>query len=164
MVSDDLAVRSETRASLGRPSAATRLRRATHALRSARCITVRVRRSECAARALSSIPGALPKMDARARRAQLDRRERGAGSRLPLVLRLEDVRHLRGAHERPRGAGLLGSGRARDDDRAAAQPAGRPRSGRRPRAVRTQGRGARALARAARRPIPAFPSRSRTRR
>ena len=36
-------------------------------------------------------------------------------------------------HERPRGAGLLGGGRAAHDDRAVAQPAGGPRPGGRPR-------------------------------
>ena len=112
-------------------------------------LTVRVRRFERsgAARA-AGIPGSLPEMDARARCAQLDRGKRGARSRLSLVLRLEDVRHLRGAHERPRSAGLLGSGRAGDDDRAAAQSAGHPRSRGRSRAVRAQGRELRAMDRA----------------
>ena len=86
------------------------------------------------------------------------------GSRLSLVLRLEDVRHLRRANERPRGAGLLGSGRAGDDHRAAAQSAGHPRSGRRPRAVRKQGRAPRAVARAAASLSADFPSRCRTSR
>ena len=84
-------------------------------------------------------------MDARARRAQLDRGKRCPRSRLPLVLRLEDVRHLRGTDEWPGSAGVLGGGRAGDDDRAVAQLAGRPRSRGRSRAVRAQGGRARAL-------------------
>ncbi len=109
-------------------------------------LTVRVHRSDggCGTHS-AGIRDPLPEMDARARRAQLDRREQGARSRLSLVLRLQDVRHLRGSHERPRGARLLGSGRARHDDRAAAQPARAPRSCGRPRPVRAQGRRARTL-------------------
>ena len=87
-----------------------------------------------------------------------------ARPRLSLVLRLENVRHLRRAHERPRGAGVLGGGRARHDDRAAAQPAGDPRPGGRPRA-RSSGRSRRSSrGSSGRRPMPAFPSRSTTRR
>ena len=63
-------------------------------------------------RGVPGVRGTLPQMDARTRRAELDRRERGNRSRLSLVLRLEDVRYMRAAHERSRGACLLGGGRA----------------------------------------------------
>ena len=84
-------------------------------------------------------------------------------SRLPLVLRLQDVRHLRGAHERSRGPGVLGSGRAGHDDRAVAQPAGRARPRRRPRAVRARRSRRSSRGSSGRRPIRASPSRCRTR-
>ena len=115
-------------------------------------------------RPLRHVQRALSQMDARSRRPELDRRKRGGRPRLSLDLRLKDVRHLRRAHERARGAGLLGSGRARDDHRAAAQSTGHPRSGRRPRTVRKQGCAPRALDRAAGCLRRAFPNPCRTSR
>ena len=82
------------RASSARTSSTTRWRPAIRGSRSATRLTVRVRRSM--ERRRCGIPGSLSQMDARARCAQLDRREPGERPRLPLVLRLEDVRHLRG--------------------------------------------------------------------
>ena len=49
---------------------------------------------------VSGFPGAVSEMDAGARCSQLDRRERSDRSRLSMVLRLQDVRDLRGSHER----------------------------------------------------------------
>ena len=135
------------RASLASASATIRCKSAIRGLRRAtrwRCACTARPRRPC------RISRSLSEMDARARRAQLDRRERGGRSRLSLVLRVENVRHLRRSHERPRGPGVLGGGRADHDDRASAQLAGHSRSGGRPRALRPEGRGTRAVDRAAR--------------
>ena len=113
---------------------------------------------------LSGLPGAVPEVDARARCAELDRRERGNRPRLSLVLRLEDVRHMRGPHERPRGAGVLGSGRAEHDHRAAAQSSGHSRPRRRSHAATRARSQAWSRGSSAASPTPDFPSRSLTSR
>ena len=79
--------------------------------------------------ALRILRGAAHPAHAHHGRARLRSRDQGGGFRLPLALRHEEMRHLRGERQRLAQARLLGGGGAGDDDRAAEQPPARARPG-----------------------------------